>query len=155
MKYFAAFVICIVVGVLIAGILSIGSPNTQRKVRFDEQRVSDLASLQSQIIMYWQGKKALPENIDALNDSLIGFAVPHDPETDASYSYVVTGALSFQLCADFNVESKNGGSPMIAKPRMPYPVGMMDQNWEHGAGKHCFDRTIDPDFFPPTKDIYK
>lgn len=155
MKYFALFVVLIVGGALVAGILSIGSPDRQRNVRFDEQRVNDLALLQSQIVTYWQGKKVLPTGLDSLDDPLLGFAVPFDPETEAVYEYASTGAASFQLCADFSLESKKGGNPMETKPRAPFPVGMMDQNWEHGAGRHCFDRTIDPDFFPPTKDITK
>lgn len=155
MKYFAVFVVLVVGGALVAGILSIGSPDTQRKVRFDEQRVNDLDLLQSQIVIYWQGKKTLPANLDSLNDPLLGFAVPRDPETEATYEYATTGAASFQLCADFNLESKRGGDSIKTKPRAPFLAGMMNQNWEHGAGRHCFDRTIDPDFFPPKKDIIK
>jgi|TARA_Y100000310_G_scaffold325052_1_gene387926 hypothetical protein len=25
-------------------------------------------------------------------------------------------------------------------------------NWQHSAGEECFERTIDPDLFPPMKD---
>ncbi|MDP2630616.1 MAG: hypothetical protein Q8P56_04365 [Candidatus Uhrbacteria bacterium] len=155
MKYFAAFVICVVVGALTAGILSIGSPDMQRKIRLDEQRVNDLALLQSQIVIYWQGKKTVPASLDLLDDPLLGFAAPRDPETEEPYSYTSTDMASFQLCADFNAESKRDDTSIPTKPRAPFPVGMMDQNWEHGAGRYCFDRTIDPDFFPPTKDITK
>ncbi|MBI4599894.1 hypothetical protein HY732_03140 [Candidatus Uhrbacteria bacterium] len=157
MKYFAGLIIFFVAAVLVAGILTIGSPAQQRKERFDEQRVNDLMSLQSQLVAYWQSKQELPNDPDQLNDSLRGFVVPVDPESGQEYQYTKTGDTAFRLCASFNrASSIKKGDSFRAKPiMMPYPAGMDGGTWEHGEGIQCFDRTIDPDFFPPAKEIKK
>ncbi len=152
MKYFISAVVCVVVIVIIAGIVVVGSPIDERKSRFDEQRTSDLAALQSHIITYWQNKGALPKNLGDLADPILGFSVPLDPETKKEYGYrPLIGTGGFQLCAVFSLPSEI--SDTRSKPvRAPYPMGAYEGSWDHGMGEQCFDRTIDPDFFPPQKD---
>ncbi len=148
MRYLGIGVVLFVVGIVLAGLLTIGSPERQRKERFDEQRVNDLMSLQSQIITYWQGKNTLPNDLAMLGDPLLGFTVPIDPETSTQYSYSVRDSTSFELCAVFNRESGKESTAIMSRPKAPYPMGMSEQSWVHGSGKFCFNRTIDKDFFP-------
>lgn len=132
---------------LIMAFATFGSPMSVRAMRFDDQRVSDLQSIQWQVLNYYQSKGAVPTNLDYLNDSISSFMVPQDPETDAAYAYKKLGALSFQLCADFNKASDGKRNGM--EYGYAYPAGGPElENWKHGAGTVCFDRTIDPDFYP-------
>ena len=52
----ALLVVCVSV---IGGFFIIGSPQTQRLYRFDEQRVSDLTNIQWQVVNFWQQKERL------------------------------------------------------------------------------------------------
>ena len=142
----------LVVLTIAAGFFIIGSPQSQRQYRIDEQRVGDLSSIQSAIVYsYYQPKQKLPASLDDLNNPINGFMVPVDPQTGSAYEYSVKGPLGFELCATFNMPSrgetaKNG---FISRP-MPTGYGGMSEVWQHGEGRTCFSRTIDPQLYPPT-----
>ena len=146
MKAFASIVIAVVAAAVIAGFFIVGSPQEERARRFDDRRVQDLQTLQWEIINYWQLKQVLPQALAMLKDDIRGFTPPVDPESGASYEYAAKGTLIFELCAIFNRENKETGSV----PKVPYPYGGME-NWQHGAGRTCFTRTIDKDLYPPQK----
>ena len=102
--------------------------------------------LQDQIINYWIRKEVLPSNLSELEDSIFGFVVPKDPESDLPYEYNVTDTLSFELCATFKTSSQDFGSASKAS-RSFYPYDSFQQNWEHEAERTCFQRTIDPELY--------
>lgn len=131
--------------VIVYGFVAAGSPFRVRLVRLDNQRISDLQNIQNQIVYYWQQKERLPQTLDDLTDSISGFKVPVDPETGASYEYRTTGNLSFELCANFALVSKE------AQIVEPGPINFFGQrdNWNHTAGRVCFERTIDPELYKP------
>ena len=66
-------------GVIIAAFFIIGTPNSARLTQYDQQKVSDLQNIQTQIVNYWQKKSALPDSLSDLNDPISGFTVPTDP----------------------------------------------------------------------------
>ncbi len=134
----------VAVGV-IAGFAVAGSPSAQRVNKFDQQRVQDLNMIQGQIINYWQSKQKLPESVDVLRNDITGFVAPTDPQTHTSYEYRTTSALSFELCAVFQAATSDDRS----QPQQPMYYNGIESTWPHGAGRTCFDRTIDPDFFQP------
>lgn len=146
---------------VVLGFMVVGSPTKQRNLRFDSTRVSDLSSIQWQVISYWQQKGILPVSLDDLNDSISGYVVPIDPKTKANYEYkslTVNNKPNFELCANFALETPDnkgrgdyygGNSYGIATDAMynvGYPDG--DDNWKHSAGRSCFTRTIDSDKYP-------
>lgn len=136
----------VILAAMIASFFVIGSPGKQRDVRLDQDRLSDLQSIQSSLVNYWRDKGALPENLDALEDDIIGYRNPLDPVSGEAYEYAVSGELSFQLCATFAGES-DGKENAVRGPMMyesGYPASAFDV-WSHAMGRHCFDRTIDPD----------
>lgn len=142
--------------VVIAGFFIIGTPKEMRMMRFDEQKVSDLQGIQYQIVNYWQQKQILPQSLEALADPISGYMIPVDPETNLPYRYEATGKNSFTLCAIFNQESPDmtgmGAYPSGGYGKdyaVSYPGAPMNENWQHGAGETCFERTIDPDLYPP------
>lgn len=138
-------VAALVVVTILAGFVIVGTPQTQRQYRVDDQRVQDLQSLQSQIIYFYQQKERLPQTLAELNDPLSYYSVPVDPETDGSYGYRATGPLSFELCATFNLQNRES---MGDRASMGHYPGM-SENWQHGEGEICYARTIDPELYPP------
>jgi len=136
---------------IVSGFFIIGSPGTQRSLRMDTQRINDLQSIQGNVVSYWQEKEELPVALENLEDPLVGYVVPVDPDTKEAYEYERTGPLSFRLCAVFELESdgRHGGRGEYS---MAYPMGgMVAESWAHAPGRTCFDRTIDPERFPARK----
>lgn len=142
--------------VIIAGFFIVGTPAQARLARFDEQKINDLQNIQGQVVNYWQAKQTLPLALADLTDSLSYGPLPlTDAQTGQPYAYEATGALSFMLCAEFNAQSrKNQNVYSRLMPAMPMGgKGMMQDNWQHSAGRMCFDRTIDPSFYPPLNKV--
>ena len=140
----------VVLASIILGFILVGSPAQQRKVRFDDQRVSDLSNIQNEITNYYSLKNgALPAKLSDLTNSLSGFAAPTDPTTGAQYEYTTKDGLTFELCATFETASV-GGQTATWTPYREYGVNYYG-SWNHGVGRTCFDRTIDPDLFPLVK----
>ncbi len=140
---------------IFAGFFIVGTPGEARLARFDAQKVGDLQNIQSQVVYYWQAKQELPATIGDLNNSLSYGPVPVDAQTGEPYVYEATGTLSFKLCAMFNGKSRASQTSLVETRMMPVPVGgkgmMQQDNWQYSAGRTCFDRTIDPAFYPPLK----
>jgi len=129
---------------IVAGFFIVGTPQQQRLYRFDSQKIMDLQQIQSQIVYFWQQKQKLPAALTDLQDPLSYFTLPRDPQ-GGEYKYRATGARSFELCATFNKESllsPDKVQPMYSE--IPAP-----EKWQHSAGEVCFERTIDPDLYPP------
>lgn len=133
----------VVVASIIGGFFIVGSPAEQRARRFDDQRISSLQMLQGEIVNYWSQKEQLPENLNALQDSISGFIAPLDPETNVSYEYIVKGELSFDICANFTSASNDFSNP----EKISSPYDSYQQNWSHKVGRTCFERVIDPELY--------
>ncbi len=135
------------------GFFVMGSPYAQKEKRFDAERVSNLQMIQNQVIPFWQNKDKLPSTLKDLEDPISGFLLPVDPVAKVPYEYIVTGKLSFQLCAVFSRETPGGAaSGTFSEPAFKYR-NVMDENWQHGAGRVCFDRTIDPERYRMQKGL--
>lgn len=135
----------LVLASIVAGFFIMGTPGEVRLVRFDAEKVQNLQSIQYQIVEYYQQKGMVPAQLADIEDSLSGWRVPQDPQ-GGDYRYQKKGELSFSLCADFNKETP-ANQTSAARPTY-YGEPVLDENWEHGAGEVCFDRTIDPDRYP-------
>lgn len=134
-----------------ASFFIIGSPESARLQKFDQQKVVDLQNIQWQIVSYWQSKELLPSSLDDLADPLRGFTVPVDAQSGEHYSYEKTGDLTFKLCARFNTDTSDIGTSDSELSTPVRPIDPSGENWTHTTGFTCFDRTIDPEFFPPYK----
>ena len=131
---------------IVSGFFIMGSPSQVRLMRFDDTKVSDLQIIQSQVTYYWQNKQKLPVSSRDLEDPLMGFALPKDPQSGQDYGYRVTKApYSFEVCAEFNADSRTGSTD--ASVAQHYG-GAEAETWKHTAGQNCFERTIDPDKYP-------
>lgn len=149
---------------IVAGFFIVGTPAEARLARFDAQKVNDLQNIQSQIVGFYQAKQKLPGVITDLNNSLSYGPMPVDPQSGEPYVYQPGEGLSFKLCAVFNAKSRGNqntySETRAVMPPSPMPVqekaafgakGMLQDNWQHESGEVCFDRTIDPSFYPPIK----
>ncbi len=147
---------------LVFGFIMMGSPAMQRKIRFDDQRVSDLQSIQWQVVNHYQQYGVLPTNLSQTVDSLSSYMIPTDPEGE-SYEYIKgSDKYSFTLCANFSLstdesnkykESYNGISyaplgAMESVSSRPYSPDAKFDSWAHSSGRACFDRIIDPVRYP-------
>lgn len=144
-------------GVLVlAGIVStffiIGSPKEARFKEYDQRKVNDLQGIQYLIANYWQRKETLPASLADLSDQISGSAAPLDPQTKAAYEYRIIDAknLKFALCANFNFP---GATQQMIENQAAIPASIPgksidSQTWDHGAGRVCFERTIDKDLYP-------
>lgn len=136
--------------VIILGFKAFGSPQSQRLVKYDNQKVSDLQNIQWQIIDYWQTNGQLPEKLDDINAEIYyASKIPTDPQFNKSYVYKKTAEMEFELCAEFNKEnsdSTNFGPATYIKGEV-----IKNSNWNHKAGTQCFERIIDPIAYP----VYK
>ena len=76
--------------------------------QFDQQKVSDLQGIQTQIVNYYEKKGVLPNSLSDLNDPISGYSAPTDPQTKDSYEYNLKDQtnLSFELCATFNSQAQ-------------------------------------------------
>lgn len=147
-NYVRIGVAALVAVTIVSGFFIVGTPADARKARFDNERVYALQDIQSRVTSYWQAKRVLPASLAALSDALTYGPLPVDPESGASYTYRTIGGLSFELCALFNSESRTGYAETRA--RVPEGIkGMTQDTWVHEAGEVCFERTIDPSFYPP------
>lgn len=152
---------------IVTGFIAVGSPNKQRNLRFDGERVNDLSNIQWQVISHWQQKGTLPNSLSDLKDNVSGYNIPLDPKTESAYEYAVIKTLSsanpsFELCANFalSTQDNKGRGDFYGSNSYPtmaissrYDVGYYEgnDNWKHEAGRVCFTRTIDPDKYPIIK----
>jgi len=136
-------VMCIVLATIVSGFFVMGSPQKQRMLRDDETRINDLTHIQSQVTEYYRTTASLPENLNELDDPLLGSHIPTDPHTNEPYEYQKIDEHSFVLCTSFAL-------PMSENPASARsPWGYNSDDWQHGAGRTCFERTINPDRLPP------
>jgi len=146
--------LAIIIATILGAFFISGSPFRARLEKLDSQRVSDLQGIQSQIVYHWQRKGTIPANLNELTDSISGYAVPKDPETDTAYEYRGLSNLAFELCANFSAVTPQ--DQQVTFRLMP---GTQNDNWQHATGRACFTRTIDPALYNidnnpvPTKPI--
>jgi TRAP-type C4-dicarboxylate transport system permease small subunit len=146
----------IVVGVIILisiilGFGVLGSPQSQRLLRYDNQKVTDLQNLQYQVISYWQMNGIIPISLADIKGQQ-NIVVPTDPQTQKDYEYKKTGDMNFEVCAEFNQENmtlQNQYGPVAVPTSYPAKGGIIqNDNWNHPAGRQCFERVIDPVAYP-------
>jgi len=152
-KYYAWISIVIVLIGVVGAFFIIGSPTTAKLAQFDQQKISDLQNTQYQIVNYWQSKEKLPSSLADLKDPISGFIVFLDPQSGEGYEYNIIDApnLSFELCAVFNREGADQYSQ--ARPMAAPAKDLVADNWQHPAGRFCFERTIDKELYPPLNKI--
>lgn len=139
----------LIIATIVGGFFIMGTPAQVRLYRFDSEKVNDLQNIQYQIVNYWQQKQKLPVSLSDLADPISGYHIPTDAQNNTPYEYEATGSLSFKVCATFNAESQQATGADLTRPTVPMGKGDISDSWWHEAGHTCFDRTIDPERYPP------
>lgn len=135
---------------IIAGFFIIGTPQQMRAQKQDAIRLQDLQNIQWQVVNYWQQKQSLPMSLEELRDPISNSVIPNDPATGKPYTYKRNSPLDFALCATFAMDGNMNGSPISRSVSEPAAPGKtMEDNWQHASGEVCFDRSIDPQRYPP------
>ncbi len=130
LKIFLALAILVVVSSVSYGIFLVGSPSSQRTLKFDETRVSDLTNIARAVDIYWSDSDKLPETLDALRGRRVYIRSAQDPETEELYEYRVLSEIGYELCAVFTADS--------ASQNREYPPAFSERVWKHSAGRVCF-----------------
>lgn len=151
-KYFAIVSGVLILLSIILGFSVIGSPRTQRLYRQDEDTLRSMQSLQWSILNDWQRTGDLPNSLSEAEMS--AYLSSYGPYNKIdSIRYERTGEVKFNICANFNFEtptnSYNRGGVAVAPT-----TSLKDKMnvWTHPAGNYCFEREIDPEFYPRYKD---
>lgn len=140
-KITAIVVSVLVVIALITGLILSGSPMKAREMKMDNQRISDLTTVQYAILDYYRNNNVLPADLITLSQSG-GYYLTNlnDPETKTKYEYKILEKNKYELCAEFSLPS--------AKNNYGYTTAVEKENWEHSAGRTCFQRITSPGVTP-------
>ena len=134
-KYIAWVSVGLIILSLIGGFFVMGSPAEQRNRRFDQERISDLQTLQWNIKDYALREKALPESLDEIIQ--VADMERRDPETGEDYRYSTDGNKA-TLCATFSTVSEGNMDPYYRNyPQYP-EKGMAPTDWSYAPGETCF-----------------
>ena len=115
-----------VVTAIVAGLVLLGSPSSERMRRLDLIRVQDLTQLSYAIDVYWNREEKLPPSLDALaRVPNASFRSTMDPSTSEQYSYRAVDVSRYELCATFEAEDT---TPEYGS-----------RFWSHPAGRTCFE----------------
>lgn len=130
----------LVVGAIVGAFLVVGSPNTQKNMRFDEKRIYDLSGIQDDI------DSAISNTSTSLPATLQDFySEEHlntllDPQYNQPYEYKVVDKDSYQLCSTFGAPSDT----YARKLQKVYGENAKNTKdiWAHESGRTCFTFSV-------------
>ena len=113
----------------IAGFWLIGSPNKQRLLSLDQERVDDLRLISTEL--WVQSGRGEPNQFVPLPEALPNSGSQDaylDPKTNEPYKYRRLSDTTYELCATFSLESPTEPTSRYqSRPKMSHP-----------AGRHCY-----------------
>ncbi len=124
----------LVLAVVVLGFMVVGSPASQRAVKYDMERINDLRALQYEILNFYDREDALPNDLASFRGG-----ITKDPKTDEWYEYRTVDEDTFEVCAVFDKDYEEENSPGY------YPYSERAELFEYKAGKTCFERSVDWD----------
>lgn len=128
-RWLAMVATVVVLATIVTSILVTGTPSERRAAKLDERRVQDLIRLARAIDQYAASHDGLPANLATLAEKPGSRLDVGDPETKIAYEYAPTGERTYQLCAVFVTDTARTPTRSNA-------------DWDHGAGRQCFDRKV-------------
>jgi hypothetical protein len=152
-RYILWSAVVVVVLSLLSGFVAVGSPMQQRDIKNDNIRISDLLQIKDAATTYWRAKSVLPESMKDLYsaDNARFGEEPKDPVTGASYEYTKKDELNFEVCASFTRSAeKDVAVNTYYRPGLVAADG--GSIYHHGAGRQCYQYSIDKDFLKPYPD---
>ncbi len=123
---------------IVVGFTKIELPSDVREQKIDSQQLADLQNIQYRIEAYLAEKGRLPQELSEL--STTGIELPQATTERTPYRYEATAA-GFKLCATFRGATDPREMPWGPTFDETAVIKNRD-NWMHGAGEHCFERTV-------------
>lgn len=138
----------------ITGYALIDSPATLRARERDEARLTAITDIASGVDCYYTYENALPETLAIMRESLAerSSVTPltcawseeaFDPATNEPYEFRPIDATSFEVCATFDLASREAERPDTRSYSYGYRDGARSFNAIHSAGRHCFTLTAE------------
>ncbi len=124
---------------IIIGFSVIGSPQSQRYMKYDQQKFSELQMLSGQVREYYQNTSTLPTTLTQLAQEFSYSITTTDPQSGASYVYRVIDAKTFELCAVFNLDAEPNLTRAVYYPEDPLNTSVWNT---YKAGEYCFKQTV-------------
>lgn len=133
----------VILASIVWGFSVLGSPATQRLIKHDSQKMSDLQEINNYVQSFYAQNGKLPENLS--DAGTLGY-LPNftDLQTGKPYEYIRKDALNYSLCAEFN-RASNSRMDNLASRSAVYPNGGIFGS--HPAGRHCFEQVINPNMY--------
>lgn len=128
----------LVVGLVVAGLMAVGSPGTARKFKADQERRNRVSQLHYVLSAQVRQEGALPESLEVVEDEVLrqigyGSDPREDPETGELFEYRKISDRSYEVCATFHASSND------ARAR---EFGSYPGDRTHSAGRNCFERQV-------------
>ncbi|HBL39297.1 TPA: hypothetical protein DDZ10_01350 [Candidatus Uhrbacteria bacterium] len=133
-RLLTSFSYLLVLIAVVLGFIVVGSPASQRAVKYDMERINDLRALQYEILNFYDREDTLPSDLSSFRGG-----ITKDPKTDESYEYRVVDEDTFEVCAVFDKDYEESNSSGY------YPYMERAELFEYKAGKTCFERSVDWD----------
>jgi len=132
--YFTATLI-LIIACFVTSLLIVESPTQTRNRKMDNNIISSLSQIESEVNNYYAKNKKLPQNFEELkkNSEYLTADIFQDKATGKMYEYKITGTKAYELCADFITSNKED------KSNLNDYWGNM---WKHEAGRQCFKKDI-------------
>jgi hypothetical protein len=112
------WVATVAVAVAVAlGFTGVGTPQYERSITLDQQRINNLRSIERRIADSYQSSKRLPKALAASDSDVL------DPATHAPFRYVPGAGSRYRLCATFDTDDRSSSET-------PF--------WKHAAGETCY-----------------
>lgn len=136
--YAIASTLAVIAGIF-GGFWLLGSPNKQRLINLDQERVQNLRTIAREIRNETSGSgpesdydEPLPEQ---LSDNIRNRGYAQDPVTGEVYEYNRLSDDAYELCATFATSTE---SEAEARRAQGYRYNSSD-NWLHPEGRHCYE----------------
>lgn len=128
---------------LVWGFSLIPSPQSEKSFVYDHKRIIDLGQINDTISDYDQNNGTLPQTLNQLTYNADDSTSPLnkvDPQTNASYGYIVTDSTDYKLCATFSTNSSN--DDMSAYDDASGDYANFISQFAHPAGYYCFSENV-------------
>lgn len=134
----SAVATALVVGLVIAGLVAVGSPATARKYKFDQERRNRISQLNYVLASYIREEGELPRSLEAISQQQMaqsgyGSDLRRDPRTGEPFEYRRLSDREYEVCATFETSSRD---------RRSQEFGGYPNDVAHKAGRSCFEREI-------------
>ena len=126
-KRYGAIAALVVVVIIVLGFMNTQSPADVRQYKLDERTINDLSTIDSAVQEYYNIEGILPSSIETAYRGVLN--IPTAPEGRDTYTYTITGPLTYELCGEFAYASQSNHD-------------WYGTTWAHNEGTWCFKRVV-------------